>query len=201
MTDLQLEKINKVKTVAQSQVSDIQKIAGINSLILSTCLIDTLAGFYCGYNRQKTGNKDRFLKFVDKYLVGHKAYLYDLRCNIVHSFSNTVANFMFIDDKNFTTVYGDIQQLLDWRIFNIDTFKNDLSSAVENYFNDLLDTNNNQLMTDFNTRFDSLNILGDAVFPAMKNSKGQYVFDINEFDTLPGTDLKFGHYDPIKGKK
>ena len=101
----QLLKIEKVKSVIQNQLYDIKKITGINSLILSVCLVDTLAGFYCGYNGQKNGNKTRYLKFVEKYLQSHKEYLYEIRCNLTHSFSNTISNFMFIDDKEFTSVF------------------------------------------------------------------------------------------------
>lgn len=201
MDNIQIDKISNLKIVAQKQLQDIKAISGINSLILSVCLIDTLAGFYCGYNGQKSGNKERFLKFIEAYLTKHKSYLYDLRCNIVHSFSNTVSNFMFVDNKEFTSVYNDIKQLLDWKIFNIDTFKNDLEKAVEAYFNELNNSTNITLLNNFNLRYDSLKVLQDGVFPAMRNSKGEYAFDIEDFDNIPGTDLKSAYYDPIKIKK
>ncbi len=201
MDTTQIDKINSLKLVAQKQLQDIKIISGINSLILSVCLIDTFAGFYCGYNGQKTGNRDRFLKFVDAYLINHKSYLYDLRCNIVHSFSNTVANFMFVDNKDFTNVFGNVGQILDWKIFNIDTFKSDLEIAINSYFSELVETNNNVLLNNFNLRFDSLNILTDGVFPALKNLKGEYKLNIEDFDELPGTGLKIASYAPIIIKK
>jgi hypothetical protein len=201
MDNIQMDKISSVKIVALKQLQDIKLISGINSLILSVCLIDTLAGFYCGYNGQKFGNKERFLKFIDVYLTKHKSYLYDLRCNIVHSFSNTVSNFMFVDNKEFTNVFNDVKQLLDWKIFNIDTFKADLENAVEIYFDELSNAKNNVLLDNFNLRYDSLKILEDGVFPALRNSKGEYKFNIEDFDNIPGTDLKSAYYDPIKIKK
>ena len=66
MIDSINQNIQKVKLVVEKQLHDINIISGINSLILSVCLIDTLAGFYNGYCGQSTGNKDRYKKFTDK---------------------------------------------------------------------------------------------------------------------------------------
>ena len=57
------------------------------------------------------------------------------------------------------------------------------------------------VLNNFNLRFDSLNILTDGVFPALKNLKGEYKLNIEDFDELPGTGLKIASYAPIIIKK
>jgi hypothetical protein len=69
MTGSVNQKIQKVREVVEKQLLDINRISGISSLILSVCLVDTLAGFSSGYRGQPTGNKDRYKKFTEKYLA------------------------------------------------------------------------------------------------------------------------------------
>lgn len=197
----QLLKIETVKSVVQNQLDDIKKITGINSLILSVCLVDTLAGFYCGYNGQKNGNKTRYLKFVEKYLHPHIEYLYEIRCNLTHSFSNTISNFMFVDNKEFTSIFKKTTQILDFPVFNIDKFKEDLTNAINLYFEELANTSSTEILNNFTLRFDSLKILTDASLPTLRNLKGEIVKDYEKLDSLPGLDLKIAIASPIKIKK
>ena len=197
----QLSKIETVKSVVQNQLDDIKNITGINSLILSVCLVDILAGFYCGYNGQKNGNKTRYLKFVEKYLHPHKEYLYEIRCNLTHSFSNTISNFMFVDDKEFTSVFKETTQILDCPVFNIDKFKEDLTNAINFYFEELANTSGTEILNNFNLRSDSLSILTDTFLPTLRNLKGEIVKDYEKLDSLPDLDLKIALASPTKIKK
>jgi hypothetical protein len=190
-----------VKSVVQNQLDDIKNLTGINSLILSVCLVDTLAGFYCGYNGQKNGNKVRYLKFVEKYLNPHKDYLYEIRCNLTHSFSNTVSNFLFVDNKEFTSVFKETTQILDNPVFNIDKFKEDLTNAINFYFKELANAPSAEILNNFNLRFDSLKILTDSSIPTIRNLKGEIVKNFENLDSLPGLDLKIAIASPTKVKK
>ena len=44
-----MKEIIEIKAAIDIQQKDIESISGINSLIISVCLVDTLAGFYSGY--------------------------------------------------------------------------------------------------------------------------------------------------------
>lgn len=195
------DRIERVKLAIQNQLTEINKLTGVNSLILSVCLVDTIAGFYCGYKGEKTGNRNRYLKFVERYLKSHKTYLYDLRCNLTHSFSNTVSNFLFVDDKEFTRVFEGVSKILDWTVFNIDSFKKDLQIAIDNYFTDLNDTSNNDIRLNFDIRYNHLNILEDSTIPTIRNLKGEMIFKHTDLDTLPGTNVKIAMLSPTKIKK
>ncbi len=202
MTEQQIADITKVQTSLQRQLADTNKLDGINSLILSVCLVDTLAGFYSGYDGKKIGgNKKRFEKFVDKYLATHKTYLYELRCNLTHSFSNTVANFMFVDNKEFTKVFGSSINILGSPVFSIDKFKSDLESAFNNYFNDLLKNTEPDIQTNFQTRFNSFGILQDSVIGTVRNLKGELISHIDQADKLGDSGLKIMSIDPTPIKK
>lgn len=202
MTEQQKANVNKVQTSLCRQLADIKKLEGINSLILSVCLVDTLAGFYSGYDgKQPGGNRKRFEKFVDKYLASHKPYLYDIRCNLTHSFSNTVANFMFVDNTEFTKAFGSSLNIYDSPVFSIDTFKLDLENAFNSYFQDLYNNRVADIQINFQTRFNSFGILQDAVIPTVRNLKGDIINHIEQADTLPGLDLKIMIADPTQIKK
>lgn len=202
MTEQQIADTAKVQTSLQRQLADIKKLDGINSLILSVCLIDTLAGFYSGYDGIKIGgNKKRYEKFADKYLSNHKSYLYDLRCNLTHSFSNTVSNFMFVDNQEFTRVFGSSLNILGSPVFSIDAFKLDLESAFNNYFNDLKNNSESDIQTNFQIRFNVFGILHDSVIGTVKNLKGEIINHINQADSLGDTGLKIMSLSPTPIKK
>ena len=74
MTPL-LSKIETVKSVVQNQLDDIKRLSGINSLILSVCLVDTLAGFFCGYTGQKKGTKSATYNLL-KGIYNHTRIIY-----------------------------------------------------------------------------------------------------------------------------
>ncbi len=196
-----MNKIEKIKTAIEAQLKEVGSISGINSLILSVCLVDTMAGFYCGYVGQHGGNKARYLKFVEAYLIEYKDHLYDIRCNLTHSFSNTLANFMFVDNPEYSKVFPNTGKILDWTIFNIEKFKTDLRTAIDRYFSDLEDSKNQELMDHFNKRFDHAGILEDGVIPTVRTLDGKMVKNYDDLDELPGTGLKIAVYDPTKTKK
>jgi hypothetical protein len=196
-----MEGIKKIKTAIGVQIKEIESISGINSLLLSVCLVDTMAGFYCGYKGQRSGNKDRYLEFVEKYLVEYKGHLYDIRNNLAHSFSNTLANFMFVDDPEYSEVFPNTEKVLDWTIFNIEKFKKDLKIAIEQYFIELETTDNQILIENFKKRYDIKGILEDNVLPTLRTLDGRMVNNNDELDELPGTRVKIGRYEPTKTKK
>lgn len=202
MTTEEINNVNKTKAALELQLADIKKLTGINSLLLSVCFVDTLAGFYCGYDgKTQGGNKKRYEKFVDKYLASHKSYIYDVRCNLTHSFSNTVANFMFVDNPEFSKVFGTTVSILNSPIFNIDKFKVDLESAFNTYFNDLLNNSESNIQVNFHTRFNGFGILQDGVIGTVRNLKGEIINHIDQADTMPGLNLKIVSFDPTKIKQ
>jgi len=201
MTPQDISNVSKVQTSLQRQLDDIKKLDGINSLILAVCLVDTLAGFYTGHDGKPGGNKKRFEKFVDKYLTTHKAYLYDLRCNLTHSFSNTVANFMFVDNKEFTDVFGSSLSIYGDPLFSINTFKSDLEIACNNYFNELVNNSEVNIQTNFQIRFNVFGILQESNILTVRNLKGELIKHVDQADTLPGLDLKIMRVDPTKFKQ
>ena len=193
------ENIQKIKSVVSIQLQDIYSISGINSLLLSVCLVDTLAGFYCGYNGQKTGNKDRYKKFADKYLPEYCNIIYQIRCDLAHSFSNTLSQYYFVDNIEFTTVFGNSINILDKQTFNIDHFRDSLKKAIENYFSDI--SSDSDVQSNFSIRFNYSNILHDGQIGTVRNLTGKMVTKYDELDSLPGLDLKVAVIDPMKTKQ
>lgn len=196
-----MNKTEKIKSAIENQLIEIESITGINSLILSVCLVDTIAGFYCGYEGQKKGNKDRYLEFVDEYLNEYMNHLYDIRCNLTHSFSNTLANFMFVDNPEYSQVFPDTEKVLDWTIFNIEKFKKDLRVAIKRYFHDIESSANQTLKENFRKRFEYTGILEDGVLPTIRTLDGKMVKNSDDLNELPDTGLKIALFDPIRTKK
>lgn len=210
MTSEEIKQIDIVKLSLQRHLNDIKKLAGINSLILAVCLVDTLAGFFNGYDgkdkhspdgKTKIGNKKRYENFVDVYLESYKTDLYKLRCNLTHSFSNTVSNYMFIDNPEFTKVFGNNISIFGAPLFSIDTFKTDLESAFTQYFSDLANNSQPEIQSNFKIRFNSFGILQDSVIGTVRNLKDELINHIDQADTLPGTNLKIMSFDPTGIKK
>jgi len=191
--------IQKAKSAISRQLQDIYSIAGINSLLLSVCLVDALAGFYCGYNGQKNGNRDRYKKFSDKYLPDYSSIIYQVRCDLAHSFSNTLSKYYFVDNIEFTNAFGISINILDKQTFNIDHFRDCLNKAIENYFSDL--TNDENLQKNFTIRFKYSNILDDGQIGTVRNLTGQIVTKYDDLDSLPGLDLKIAIVDSTKTKQ
>jgi hypothetical protein len=190
--------IQKVTSVAFRQLRDIHSISGINSLILSVCLVDTLAGFYTGCNGQRKGkgNKERYKEFADKYLPDYCDIIYEIRCDLAHSFSNTLAKYYFVDNREFTKTFGCTVNILEKQTFNIDHFRDSLSKALEMYFFHLnTDVN---LQTNFSIRFNYANILDDGQIGTVLNLNGKMVSKYEELDSLPGLDLKIAIVDPTR---
>jgi hypothetical protein len=201
MTDTINENIQKVKLVIEKQLHEINIISGINSLILSVCLVDTLAGFFCGYNGQHGRNKERYKKFTDKYLPEYSNYIYKIRCDLAHSFSNTLSKYYFIDNKEFTNEFGNSVNILDRQTFNIDHFRKALSQAINNYFADVKNNSFTDIQNQFKIRFDYSNILEDGVLGTIRNLEGNHKSKYEELDSLPGLDLKIAITSPIEIKK
>jgi hypothetical protein len=195
------ERIEIVKTSVLKQLTDISQLSGINSLILSVCLTDTLAGFYCGFKGDQGGNKKRYNAFLSKYLPAYREKLYDIRCNLTHSFSNTLSGLLFIDNAEFTKVFGADITILGSGVFSIDTFKSYLAGAVERYFQDLSNEENTDLRTNFNVRYEHLGILHDSKIAVMRNLKGEIVSHYDKLDSMPGLDLKIAVADGLPLKK
>lgn len=200
MTEINI-KIKKVKSVLKSQFNEIKNLSGINSLLLSVCLIDTIAGFYCGYNGEKGGNKKRYSIFVENYLPKYNAELYDIRCNLTHSFSNTISNFIFIDNKEYTNIFDYATNIIGQKTFDINLFKNDLENAINKYFEELENFKDEAIVLNFIKRFNKLNILDDGHVGFIRNLKGDLIKKYDELDSLPGLDLKICLASPIKIKK
>ncbi len=201
MTDTITDNVQKVKKVVSRQLHDINAISGINSLILSVCLVDTLAGFFCGYNGQPTGNKDRYKKFTDKYLIEYSNYIYKIRCDLAHSFSNTLSKYYFIDNEEFTNVFGNSVSILDRQSFNIDHFRKSLSQAIDNYFSDVESNTIVDIQNNFRIRYDHSAILEDGVIGTVTNLEGKLISKYEELDSLPGLDLKIAMTESIRIKK
>jgi len=191
----------KVKTSLRSQLDEIENLHLTSSLILSVCLIDTLAGFHAGYRGEIKGNKMRFNNFITEYLPEYKDDLYELRCNLVHSFSNVTAKYLFHDDDELSAKWGDIQGFMGYKMFDIQKFKLRLRKSFEQYFMDLEKPENISLREGFMIRYHHLGIIEDGVFPATRNLKGEIVRSMDEADTLPGTNIKFVIAAPIQVKK
>lgn len=193
---------NAIREVVKSlspQLEDIKNASTISSLILSVCLIDTLAGFYCGFEGAGKKHKSRFNKFTEKYLPNHSAFLYDLRNGLVHSFSNQ-SNFIFTESDEFSTAFPHLRKILDKEIFKVNEFKKSIEDAFEEYIQDISDLDNQYLRANFMKRFKKLGIIKEGGIPVLRNSKGEIVSHINDGDKLPGTNIPFGMADRIKTK-
>ena len=201
MIDTTQSNIQKVKLNISKQFNDIKIISGINSLILAVCLVDTLAGFLSGYNGQLNGNKCRYKIFTDNYLPEYSDYIYKIRCDLAHSFSNTLSKYYFIDNEEFTNVFGNSVNILDKQTFNIDHFKKALEQAINDYFFDVENDSNVDMQSNFKIRYDYSSILEDGVIPIVRNLEGKIICNYDELDNLPGLDLKIAMVDPIKIKQ
>ena len=191
--------IQKVKSVISEQLRDIYSISGINSLLISVYLVDTLAGFYCGYNGQPSGNKVRYKKFADKYRPEYCNIIYQIRCDLAHSFSNTLSKYYFVDNLEFTNAFGNSINILYKQTFNIDHFRDSLQKAIENYFTDII--SDDDLQSNFSIRFNYSNILHDGQIGTVRNFAGKMIAKYEDLDPLPELDLKIAVIDPTKIKQ
>ncbi len=187
-----------VRASLKAQIEDIKKASNISSLILSTCMIDALAGFYNGYIGQPKKNKKFFLNFSKKYFPSYDAEkLYTLRCDVVHSFSNSLS-YLLVASENFTQAFPNIKDILGSEIFNINKLKTDLELAFENYFRDL--EFNPILLANFNKRLGHLGILKRAVIPTVTDLTGKVISKYEDLpELLPG--LKIAMYTPTDSNK
>lgn len=176
--------INKVKSILKNHFADIKQTNGIISLILSVCLIDTLAGFYNGYTNEHNKNKNYFNNFVNHYLPDYADDLYKIRCDIVHSFSNSL-NYFFIDDTQFSEAFPSLKSILGSPVLKIDKLKDELFIAIDCYFSDL--EINDDLLVKFNLRSNELGIITPSAIGVMKDLNGNIVSHITDLpDILHG---------------
>ena len=204
MTPLNAHTKEKVKQILTKQLAEINAVSGINSLILSVCFIDALAGFYNGFDakaEKERKNKEFYNAFTARYLPEYADDIYMIRCKLTHNFSNLMGKLMFVDDSGFTNTFHQLKYFLDLKVFDIHQFRSKLNGAFENYFSDLEQPNNEELRVNFLKRFGYLGILEDSVFPALSNSKGEIIYDIDDCEKIPRVNLPFAFYSPVPVKK
>ncbi len=194
------EAITIVKKSLSNQIEDIKKTSTMSSLILSVCLVDTLSGFYCGYEGKGKGHEKRFNKFTKEFLPEYSNFLHDLRNNLVHSFSNRDLNFMFILNQDFFDAFPNIERILSMKVFNVHKFKEAIYSCFEKYFGLLEESENLDLRANFMKRYTALGIIKDRILPVMRNMEGNIVSNINNADKMPTTNIPFGTIEALKTK-
>lgn len=200
--EFELEAKQKVEKAIADQLVDIDKVSSMSSIILSLCLIDALAGFYKGYDgQQQRVNKQHFNNFVTYYLPSYKDFLHDLRCRLVHNFSNISLNLMFVDNEEFLDKFKGLRKIFSSELFNVKKYRQELRSAVNRYFSDLNNQENIELQSNFMIRYKALGIIEDGLLPTMTNLDGDIISHVDEADKLPGTNIPIAMYNPTKIKK
>jgi hypothetical protein len=194
--------IREVDKALSIQVEDIKNTSTMSSLILSVCLIDTLAGFYGGYQGNGSGTeRKRFEKFTKKYLPNYASNLYKVRSDLVHSFTNT-SNFMFTTKDEFTKAFPSINKVFDTPLFDTVDFKEAIVKAYQLFLEDVGDLANMDLRANFMSRYKSVGIIKDGVIGAVRDIKSGKI--VSKIDTNkpfdPENPLIF-YADPIKIKK
>jgi len=191
-----LEKVNRALS---PQMNDIFNTSTMSSLILSVCMIDTLSSFHSGFEGTGKRHKARYNKFTEQYLPEYSDLLYNLRNDIVHSFSN-VSNLLFNESTELVNAFPKLKSILGKEIFDVKIFKKRMVEAYNDYLSDVGDLENNDLRSNFMKRYKSLGIISDFNIPVMTNLKGEIKTHIDEMDKLPETDIPIGFAYPIKTK-
>ncbi len=199
-----LEISNAIKEVDKTlsvQVEDIKNTSTMSSLILSVCLIDTLSGFYGGYQGKGNSERSRFENFTKQYLPKYAAKLYKVRSYLLHSFTNT-SNFMFVATSEFSEAFPNISGFEGMPFFNLVEFKEAVIKSYENFLQDVGEVENRDLRSRFMSRYKSVGIIKDDSILVMREKKdGKIVSKIDPnrpFD--PANPITF-YADTIKTKK
>jgi len=187
----------KVKESLTKCIEDAEKTSSTSSLILCVCLIDALSGFFNGYIGQRGENKEFFKKFSKKYLPNFDSdKLYTLRCDVVHSYSNSLG-FMIFDNEEFSKKFPDVESIFGSEVIRVDELRKDLKISLDKYFSDV--RSDNELLDKFNKRFEFLGILIHSDIPTVTDLDGNMLNcsyeDIPESGT-PG--LKVVRINPTK---
>jgi len=191
--------ITKVEASLAKQMTDIESTSNISAIILSVCIIDCLSGFHSGYEGKGSRHKSRFNKFTKEYLPIYEDFLYDLRSDLLHSFSNSL-NLLFADDHEFLKSFPGIHTILGKKIFDIIQFKSELKEAYSQYFCDVGDLENEKLRSNFMKRYKSLGLIDDYNFPVLRNFKGDIKTNIEDMDRMSKNGFPIGFGDTIKLK-
>jgi len=191
--------ITKVESSLSKQMLDVEKTSNISAMILSVCIVDCLSGFHGGYEGKGSRHKSRFNKFTKEYMPKYADFLYKLRSDLLHNFSNSL-NLLFADNHEFLNSLPGIHTILGKKIFDIIQFKSNLKEAYAQYFCDVGDLENEKLRSNFMKRYKSLGLIDDYSFPVLRNFKGEIKSDINEMDRMPESGFPIAIGDSIKLK-
>lgn len=127
--------------------------AKMGAFILSSCLIDTIAGFMKGGD---TTNAD-YKCFICKYMSAYnKDDIYaDLRCKLVHSYSEG-GSYWFTDGKPtlHLTKHSDGKTIV-----NLENFITEIETALSGFSTDLNDKSNTVLRANAIRRFDNNGVI------------------------------------------
>jgi hypothetical protein len=152
---------DKIKAITDSlrdnALGDIKRAssggAKMGAFILSSCLIDTIAGFMKGGD---TTNAD-YKCFICKYMSAYnKDDIYtDLRCKLVHSYSEG-GSYWFTDNKRslHLTKHTDGKTIV-----NLENFVEEIEAALTAYSTDLQNTSNTALRANAVKRFDGNGVI------------------------------------------
>jgi hypothetical protein len=151
------EKISAiVESLKMNALGDIKKASlggsKLGAFILSSCLIEAIAGFIKG--QDTTGND--YKNFVTNYLPaydGDKLYK-DLRCKLVHSYSEG-GSYFFIDAKREHHMQAHGSKM----IINLENFVFDVENALERFCAQLQNPLESQLRQKAVRRFDDNGII------------------------------------------
>ena len=152
------EKILKiVQSLTVHALGDIKRASSggckLGAFILSSCLIDAMAGFVKG---QDTIRKD-YINFVTRYMPaydGNKLY-YDLRCKLVHSYS-VGGSYIFLDAKPEHHMKISGTKI----IINLENFVSDVENALKKFCKRLQNPYETQLRLKALKRLDNNGIVG-----------------------------------------
>ncbi|MDD4622863.1 MAG: hypothetical protein PHG71_06470 [Kiritimatiellae bacterium] len=165
---------DKIKAIVTSlrdnALGDIKRASAgeskMGAFILSSCLIDAIAGFMKGSDTNHADYKCFVCKYMSTY---NKDDIYtDLRCKLVHSYSEG-GSYWFTDNKR--TLH--LSKHTDGKtIVNLEDFIEEIESALTAYTTDLQNTGNQALRTSAIKRFDGNGIIQVMTPPAPSTGTG-----------------------------
>jgi hypothetical protein len=152
---------DKIKAIIESlrdnALEDIKRAsqggAKMGAFILSSCLIDAIAGFMKGCDTEKDDYKCVVSKYMPDYNVDD---IYkDLRCKLVHSYSEG-GSYSFTDNNPSLHL---TKQEDGKTIVNLENFVSEIEDALTHYSAELLNKANTSLRKMAIKRFDSNGII------------------------------------------
>lgn len=151
-------------SLQDSALGDIKRAsdggAKMGAFILSSCLIDAIAGFMKGSDTNHADYKCFVCKYMSAY---NKDDIYaDLRCKLVHSYSEGGA-YWFTDNKRSLH----LSKHTDGKtIVNLDNFIEEIESALKAYATDLQNKANQAVWASAIKRYDGNGIIQVVSQPA-----------------------------------